>query len=367
MTDILERLGFRFVKLGGALGVYEVTVPYWRDHDIEASVDFVEEIARVYGYDKLPSILPSGQLHFIPKDPGLIWERRIKEWLRGAGFTEAYSYSFVSKKQMEDYGMNVSQVIRLANPLSLDQEYMRPSLIPSLLTVLESNQRSFSSMRLFELASVYSFAAEKGGLPDQRLRLLLAVSRSDGGQAFLEAKGALERLFVETGIHNGRLKRDTQDSSLWHPGRVASILVQDAVIGTIGEISPEKAKNFGLEGRVVLVDLDFENLLPFFSTTKTYEPMPDYPEVKRDIAFVVDRLIEYEKIKNVLTTSSVLLKKIDLFDVYVGSGIPEGKKSMAFHLSFRDPTRTLSSEEVDVCMAKVRKAVEEEFGAVIRA
>jgi phenylalanyl-tRNA synthetase beta chain len=142
MLEILKRLGFEAEKK--TRGMYDMDVPYWRDHDIETSVDFVEEIARVYGYANIPSALPAGELRLVPEDPGLVWERRAKEALRGAGFTEAYAYSFISRKQLESYGIDPVLAVHVQNPLSSEQEFLRTSLLPTMLTTVEANQRAFS-------------------------------------------------------------------------------------------------------------------------------------------------------------------------------------------------------------------------------
>lgn len=362
MTDILKRLGFGLAK---EKKTYHVSVPSWRDHDIEASVDFVEEIARVYGYDKLPSALPSGTLPEAAQDPLLLWERRAKDLLRGAGLTETYAYAFVSPDQLVQAGMHLETAVRLANPLSSDQEYMRPSLVPSMLTTIEANQRAVPDMRLFEIAPTYHPVA--GDLPRQHHRLLLAVTGTDGNKAFLAAKGALDRLFGELGVRRHRYERGG-DLKTWHPSRSTLVWISDHVhVGTLGEIAPELAKNFGLEPRTVLADIDFEALLPFCSLSRPYHPLPLFPEVKRDLAFVVARTTEYADAEQALLSASPLLNAVELFDVYAGKGIPDGQKSMAVHLSFRTPDRTLTSDDVDTAVHALVKVLEKQFSATIRA
>ncbi len=367
MIGILKNLGFSLERDRSQRSPrsYAVTVPSWRDHDIEASVDFVEEIARVYGYDKLPSELPVGALPKAAQDPLLAWERRAKDLLRGAGFTETYAYAFVSPDQLTQAGLPVSSAVRLSNPLSSDQEFMRPSLVPSMLTTIEANQREVPEMQLFELAPTYHPVA--GDLPRQKQRLLLAVTRADGNQAFLAAKGALDRLLGELGVRRHRYERGG-DAKAWHPSRSTLVWVGDHEhVGTIGEVVPALAKNFGLEPRTVLVDIDFEALLPFCSLSKPYHPLPLFPEVKRDLAFVVARTTEYADVEQALKTATPLLDTVELFDVYAGKGIPDGQKSMAVHLAFRALDRTLTSPEVDAAVQALVKVLEKQFSATIRA
>ena len=358
---MLESLGFQIAKKGKT---YQVTVPYWRDHDIEDSRDFVEEIARIYGYPNVPSRLPEGELPDTTPDPAIVWERRTKDILKGAGLTETYAYAFASAQQLERYGIPVEQAVKIANPLSSEHEYMRPSLVPTMLTAIEANQGAFPEMRLFELAPVY--LPNKKDIPTHALRFVMAVTGKDGAAAFRLAKGALERLMREAGVKRWRIERGG-DKALWHAGRSAAIWVGDhAHVGTIGEVSPAVAKESGLDVRAVLVDLDFEMLVPHCSTAKSYRPIPMYPEVKRDLAFVVDERTEYGTIEVELKKTSPMLQDMEMFDVYRGKGVEEGKKSLATHLSFRAADKTLSSDEVEAEVKKLVGMLEKKFSAIIR-
>ncbi|MFH1132731.1 MAG: phenylalanine--tRNA ligase subunit beta [Pseudomonadota bacterium] len=360
-VDILERLGFELKKSGST---YEATVPYWRDHDIEDPVDFVEEIARVYGYKNFPSKLPSGTLPSNPENTGLVWQRQVKEILKGTGLTEAYSYSFVSPKQLADYEISEKSAVKIANPLSEDQQFMRPSLVPSMLSVIEANQGRVSSGELFELAPVY--LSKKNDIPDQKFSLVIAMFEKDGSEAFTKAKGVMERLFRQVGLQV-KLDRGQVNENLWHKGRSATIHVDKEIVGTIGQISARVKSVFGLDTDVVLVELDFEALLSHMSLAKTYTPIPLYPSVKRDIAFVVSQRAEYLAIEKTMKNISELLSDIDLFDVYRGEGVGEDKKSLAIHLSFSASDRTLKSGEADEEMEKIRLMLEKDFDAIMRS
>ena len=361
MIATLEQLGFEAKKQKKA---FEVTVPYWRDHDVEASVDFVEEIARVYGYEKFPSHLPTGEPPLREADPALLWQSRVKNILKGAGLTETYSYSFVSEKQLEQYGFKASDAIHLKNPLSVDQAFMRPSLAPTMLTTIVENQARFTEADLFEIAPVYL----KNGieLPVQPLRAVLATYGKDADALFLRAKGILERLFVETGITGWKLDRTNLDSMRWHAGRSAQILIGDVVVGTIGQVSRTVDFASGLDTTAVLVDLDFEKLLSFFSNKKSFTSLPLYPIVKRDLAFVVSDRTEFESIERAVKAISPLVETLELFDVYRGKGVEEGKKSLAIHLSFRAADRTLATEDADALTQKICLLLEKDFGATMR-
>lgn len=355
----LETLGFEVDKK-----TLNVTVPYWRDHDIEASVDFVEEIARVYTYDKFPSRLPEGELPKSQEHAGLVWQRRAKELLAGFGLSEAYSYSLVSKVQLERYGLDVEQAVKMRNPLSVEQEYMRTSLIPSLLTSIEENQARISSADIFELAPVY--LTKKNDIADQSFRLAIACYGKDGEPLFLRAKGILERFWDRVGLPAFELDRSA-DESRWHGGRSAVIMLDGQEVGVIGEVNRGIASAFGLDVTAVIVDLNFEALIDRFSTANAFRPIAQFPTVKRDLAFVVADRDEFGSIKRAAEGVSELLDELELFDVYRGKGVEEGHKSLAIHMVFRSDERTLEAKEVDDELEKIREVLKKDFGATMRS
>lgn len=373
MAAILKRLGFVISKhppssQEGVKGESWVTVPYWRDNDIEHSRDFVEEIARIFGYANIASVLPVGALSAAKADPILQWERHAKNALRGMGFAETYNYSFVSAKELQRYALDPDAAVKIANPLSVEQEYLRPSLIPTMLGVVESNQRRFPQADLFELAPIHR--PRGADIPEARLHLLIATVGVDGKEGFLRAKGALERLMRELGVRTWRLERlkSGTDDARWHRNRSAAIWIGDhAHVGMLGQVSTETAKAFGLEQPTFLVELDFEALAPLCSSALKYRALPAFQEVKRDIAFVVADRVEYGPLVAALRAASGLLESVELFDTYRGEGVGEGKKSLAIHLAFRHAERTLSAEEVETELGKLRQVLESQFRATMRA
>ncbi|HBK34097.1 TPA: phenylalanine--tRNA ligase subunit beta [Candidatus Uhrbacteria bacterium] len=361
MIETLERLGFEVVPQGL---VYHVTVPYWRQYDIEASVDFTEEVARIYGYDRFPSILPSGTLAGLTQDPALSWQRRIKQILCGAGCTEMYAYAFTSKVELTAYGYDADkEAVRVENPLSTDQEFMRPSLIPSLLTMIEMNEGQEPSGDLFELAPVYH--PQGSDLPKQELSLVIATYGKDGEENFYRAKGLLERLLRQVGIKDWTLDREVKADD-WHAGRSARVMIGGKALGVIGQVAPQRAEAFRVSQPVVLISLDAEAMIALCTTAHTYEPLSLYPPVKRDLAFIVDLQTEYETIVAALRKQSHLLEQVELFDVYRGSHVGEGKKSLALHLSFRAEERTLEAGEVEIEIQTLTQMLIKQFSATMR-
>lgn len=356
---MLESLGFTLQPEGDA---YVATVPYWRDHDIEDSVDFTEEIARVYGYHRLPTTLPSTSVEPLPRHPILVWQDRVKVLLSGAGCTELYHYSFASEADLTDWGFAPSDALSFLNPLSVDEKYLRLSLVPSVLRSIERNQGVRPSALLFELANVYT--PREGDLPLEEPHIVIAGYGE--GHDLPHVKGVFERLMREMGIKDITLDREHL-SPHWHPGRSAVIKKNGVVLGFFGELAPELQERFGLNHRVALCVLHLAHLVPFASLSKTFVPIPEFPSVKRDVAFVVDRHLEYGVIEKTLVEVHALLRAVEPFDVYEGPGVDAGKKSMALHLELRSDEHTLGSEEIAEVLSTVKQVLEKEFSATMRS
>ena len=373
IEKILSKLGFALEKKGHAI---TATVPYWRDHDIESEIDLTEEVARIYGYHRLPSTLPAIQPPPAQNDASLIWERSLKRALAGLGYTEFFGLSLVDAKDLERYGISPVDAIKLLNPLTEDLSYLRPSLMPSLLKSIERNQANVSSARVFELARVYlpsasQSASEGSALPDERMRLVIAEFGYDSAEsAFMHLKGTLSELGRNTGI-SFTLKR-VDDEPHYHPGRSASIHATSEgasiIAGSMGEIAPEFARAFGLTSSVFVIDLDLEALIPHMRKSLRYEPMGEFPTSRRDLSFVVNERQEYEAIVSAITglPGGNLVKNIVLKDIYRGAGVDDGKKSLTLSLTFGSLDRTLTGEEVETAIKAIIVTLEGKFGAVLR-
>lgn len=362
MQAILERLGFEVVR---ADGVLTATVPWWRDHDIEDGRDLVEEIARVYGYANMPPVFPAG-MSPVPSHPSFAFATRLRRLLKGFGATETMGYSFVSRQELEKTGLLAEKALKLQNPLSQDHEFMRPSLIPSMLAAVVENQERVHALRLFELSCVYHWNPSQAPLPEERERLAMALVSGD--TVWAEAKGMAEALLAELGITGGSWSRIEQES-LWHPGRSIQYVLNGDVLLRAGELHPKMAEAWKIDVRVGLVDGDVEALARYAASAKAYHPLPQFPGVERDLALVVDERVTIGSIQSLLLTKldhAGLLRDVTWFDTYRGKGLEEGKKSEAFHLVFRADDRTLSSEEVDTLMAQATELATQELGAVIR-
>lgn len=358
---LLERLGFRLSAAGE--DVWTARVPFWRAHDVEADVDLMEEIARLYGYHNLPSVLPSGEIPRRERDTLLDREGDIKDLLSGIGLTEVYANSFVDPEDVLRAGMNPRDALRVQNPLAEDQALMRTSLIPTMLRTIADNQRLRDTLRLFELQRVYR--PRPGDLPEERSMLLLAVSDAQGGEdLFRCAKGLLERLMNTYRVQFEFLRQDVPHWA--HPGMGASIRVGGEIVGTIAQVHPLLLQAFDLEMVPVLVELDLPLLEPYLKLAPTYQEPPVFPFAYRDISLLADEATTYEAIERVLKTASMLVRSIEAFDVYRGSQIGEEKKSLSMHLTFGADDRTLTSKEVEEEMSVIAHALSEQLAVAVR-
>ena len=364
---ILKSLGFETTISHKRPGLVSA-VPHWRSKDISIPEDLIEEIARIYGYHKLPSLLPTDGFPEITFEKTFYWEKKVKDYLKNWGFTEMYTYSMQSKNLLEKTGIDSKRCLRIKNPLTKDLEYMRISSAPSILQTIADNQANFEEIKIFEMANIYRPRSNK--LPEEKLTLLGAVT---GQNKFYEAKGVVETLLQELGIKEVKLFPISHFpfpiSHLWHPVRSASIINprqrrvrlwrnQSSIIGIIGEIHPQVLAKFGINQRVTVFDLDFDQLVKLATTKKTYQPIPKYPPVIEDLSIKVDPKVLtgdlIEEIKNV----SKLVRKVELIDVY--------QNSKTFRITYQDPKKTLSEKEVESLRKTVKKNLKEKHKAKAR-
>jgi phenylalanyl-tRNA synthetase beta chain len=361
IVKILESLGFEIKK-------FVVTVPFWRDKDVEKEVDLIEEIARIYGYHKLPTELPIGEIPRKEKNWNFYWEDKTKEILSGIGMTEIYSYSLVSEELLKKCGFDSKKCLKLLNPLNADLEYMRPNLIPSLLQIISQNQKIKENFEIFELANVY-LPKKSGVLPDERLNLCGAVVQKEREKIFYQTKGIIELFFKKIGIDAGIISYHATDrnNNIWHSTKTAKIFIKDEQVGIIGEINPEILKKIDIKSSVAMFDFDFEKLIKYATVNKTYQPIIKFPPIKLDLAIILDKKISWNDIQKLIYQNGKnFVKEVDLFDIYQGRGVPKGKKSLAFHITYQSADRTLEDKEINKIQEKIIKELEKKFKAEIR-
>jgi phenylalanyl-tRNA synthetase beta chain len=368
----LELLGFdcRQVESNSQL---KVKVPWWRT-DINYSADLVEEIARIIGYDKIPTTMLSSSLPRYEPAPMIHLRWQLRSILVGCGFQEVLNYSLTS---LEMLGMLSSELrllgpspMKVSNPMSKEQEYLRTSLRAGLLSVLARNERyEENGVRLYEIGKV--FMPREMDLPEEHEMLCAVLSGSQRRLSwrgeeepvdFFVAKGVVETILARLGIE-ARFEA-SQDESLF-PGRTANVVV-GGKLGTVGELHPKVSKAFGLSTTAYLVEIDLDKLSSLAANLKTFRAIPRYPSTSRDVALLVDEKVTYQQICFIIHSFS-LVSSVVLFDFYLGEQVPEGKKSLAFRIVYQSLTHTLTDGEVDEVQQQIIDRLQRELGATLRS
>ncbi len=348
IKDILNRLNFQIMEV--RLLYILVVAPTFR-LDISLPEDLIEEIGRIYGYEKIPAAFPITALAPPKRNLDIFWEDIVKNILKEAGFTEVYNYSFIGEKEAKIFGK--TGLIEVENPISLEQKFLRPSLIPNLLKNIEKNFREKAEIRIFELGKIFQ-------APKSEKRMLTGVIT---GEAFYQLKGVIDLLLQKLGISSiyyDEHRPTPEDSkiSIWQPRKCAEIKIDGKEIGFLGEIS-SKILEESKTPKVTVFDIDFEELSKLVSEEHEYRPISRFPAAVRDIAILVPRQVRVEEVLNKIeTTGGLLVRDVDLFDIYEGEELPEGKKNLAFHIIYQAEDRTLSSKEIDGIQGKIIKALE---------
>jgi phenylalanyl-tRNA synthetase beta chain len=365
MEDILESLEMEVSRFGNTIKVIPPTIR----QDLQEEIDFVEEIARIYGYDKMPVTLPKGN-----SEAGKSRNRALQDLTRsimtGLGANEIQTYSFVSPKGVDNVRIDEDSwernFVRLLNPLGEENSVMRTILTPNMLEVLGRNySRNIAKVKAFEIGNTFFKSLdEEDALPDERESM--AIGCYGEGESFFTLKGMLEELFAFLGIYR-TIYVPESDYGVYHPGRCARIMYQDTELGIMGEVHPDVTEKYGIGTRCYCCELAFDQVMKYANTDRLYKPLPKYPAISRDIALLVKEDIYVAELESIIREAGgKLLKSIALFDVYRGKQVQEGRKSVAFNMKYRADDRTLTDEEVVKVHQKVLDALKEKFDAVLR-
>ncbi|MCY3739654.1 MAG: phenylalanine--tRNA ligase subunit beta [Candidatus Poribacteria bacterium] len=372
MAEILSNLGFE-IKADGT-GNYQVTVPTFRS-DLTREIDLIEEIARVYGYDNIPTTLPKGDIPVPAPNPSTEVRKRIKHFLLAAGMMEAINYSFCDPNCFDKIRFTADDprrdALKLRNPLSPEMSVLRTTLLPGLLENAQHNRNhQIDTIALFEIGSV--FIGNGAQKEPERVTGTLAGQVGDGVYSnpyrepdFYDIKGLVEGILEVCGIVDYTLEKT--DASTFHPGRNAGVLLNDKQLGTFGEAHPEVLENYDLPYKAYLFDFDLEALVEGAIFAKRFEPIPVYPKVERDLAIVVDAAVLSDMPTELIyATGGELVESVRLFDVYEGEQVPEGKKSLAYAITYHSATETLTDKAVNALHDKVVKHLNQKLGAELR-
>ena len=382
MEQILTRLGF---DVQASEDAYQITVPTFRS-DITREIDLIEEIARVYGYDNIPTTLPKGDIPVPAPNPKVEVRRRIKRFLLAAGLMEAVNYSFCDQNCFEKIHLPSESplrgTLRLQNPLSPEMSVLRTTLVPGLLENTQHNRNhQINAIALFEIGSVFVRDGNQsaplirgdGGFKEpERVAGVLAGQIGDGVYGnlyrdpdFFDIKGLVEGMLEVCGITEYTLQKT--DVPTYHPGRNAEVLLADTRVGTFGEAHPEVLENYDLPYKAYLFEFDLEALVNAAVFSRRFEPISIYPKVERDLAIVVDRdVLSDMPIELIYTTGGEWVESVRLFDVYEGEQVPEGKKSLAYTIVYHSAAETLTDKAVNALHERVVEHLHQELGAELR-
>ncbi len=366
LENIFNRLNYTY-ELNN--DVYNITIPSRRMDLEDWDQHIIEDVARMYGYNNIPTVNPKtndkGVLTFKQK-----FERNVRYLLSGFGLNETITYSLINENNLNDYTTYEADPIKLLMPMTEDRAVMRQSLLNGICDAISYNKaRKFSDLAFFELGKRYDTTSEinliSGALTGLYSSSLWEMEKTPVD--FFLVKGILENLFARIGLKNVVYKRETSLNKNFHPGRCASISAKDKTIGFITELHPRFLKEHNLP-RVVVFELNEDVILELINEPFKYEAITKFPSIERDLAIVCKKEIEAEQILSLIRqTARKTLTDLKVFDLYEGEGVGEGMKSIAVKMMFNDKTKTLEASDVDKTINSILKRLEIEFDAHLRA
>ncbi|SHE83156.1 phenylalanine--tRNA ligase subunit beta [Clostridium fallax] len=364
MKEFLDRLDLKTEISGEAL---KIKVPTFRI-DINIKEDIAEEVARIYGYDKIPTTIIKTTTEREPKDKKQQLDDKVIDTMISSGLNQSISYSFVSPKVFDMIALEgdsiLRKVVKIKNPLGEDYSIMRTTTIPSMMESLARNySRNNEVARLFEIGKIYIPNEDQTKLPEEKNILTIGLY---GDCDYLDLKGILENLIDALGLTKCTFVREKENVS-YHPGKTANLLIGKEKAATLGEIHPDVTENYGIDTPVYMAEINLDVLYKYANIIKEYKPLPKFPAVTRDIALLVDDEVLVQEIEDsIRKAGGSLVENVKLFDVYKGKQIPEGKKSIAYAIVYRDENKTLTDKEVNKVHDKILRALEYKLGAQLR-
>ncbi|MDD6734808.1 MAG: phenylalanine--tRNA ligase subunit beta [Clostridiales bacterium] len=349
------------------LDTMKITAPSFRP-DIEAEADIAEEIARFYGYDKIPTTPISGEATKGYFSPLQKFRKNLANALIAQGMNEIFTFTFTSPAEFDKLELATDSPLRnavkISNPLGEDTSIMRTTTLSSMLETMSYNyNRKNDTVSLYEISKVF-IPTKDGELPDEPEMLTVGMYRK--GMDFFDIKGILEAVFDSLNIKGIEFKQLT-DNPTFHPGRTAAVTAGGSQIGVVGEIHPSVSDNFDIGVPCYAAEINIADLFACVDGNIKFKPLPKFPAAERDIAVLVDKSVAVGDLRaTMVKAAGALLDSIKLFDVYEGDRIPEGKKSVAFAITFRAPDRSLTNDEVNRVFNKIVKDLQYKNDAHLR-
>lgn len=344
----------------------EITVPTFRT-DINIKEDIAEEIVRIYGYDKLPSTIINAVSERGGKNEKQHMDDTVLNTMLASGLNQSISYAFISPKAFDKINLpadsELRNVVKIKNPLGEDYSVMRTTTMPSIMESLGRNYaRNNEVARLFEIGRVY--IPLKDELQPEERNILTAGMY--GQCDYFDLKGVVENLLEVLWVKNYSFVRES-DNPVFHPGKTAALMIKNEKLGVLGEVHPDVCDKFGLDIPAYVAELNLDLLYSHANMNKKYKPLPKYPAVTRDIAILVDDSILVQEIQDIIMKQGgSMVEAVKLFDIYKGEQIPEGKKSIAYAIVYRQENKTLTDNEVNKVHNKILKTLEFKLGAQLR-
>ena len=365
--QILKTLGFDVAETKKSL---KITVPSFRE-DVKKDVDIIEEVARVYGYEKIPVTIPKITENTAIKSPSDVLKENIADILTRLGLNEIITYSLISKNSIKNLGVPEDEIIAIKNPLSIDQEIMRPTALPGMLSVISHNlNRKAKGIAFFEIGKIYR---ELSGAYSEEPILSIGLSgiKSENWKTgeekftFFDLKGIIEKLLKELAIEEALFKKEHAG----HYEESVSALLEcggNAVAG-FGRVKSAICKDFDIEKEVFYAEI---RLKPFFDKAKLYKrysPYGKYPSILRDISMIIDANVDTHDVVGIIGgMGSELVKTITLADVYKGKQIPQGKRGLLYRIEYRSDERTLEDSEVETIHSGIKTALTDKLKVIYR-
>jgi phenylalanyl-tRNA synthetase beta chain len=379
---VLERLGFSPTVTDATI---DVLVPTWRS-DVTMAADIVEEVARIVGYETLPETLPTGETPPVRRDAMFLFQQKARRTLAGLGLWETISYVTIgagdllklSEAEVLTPGVHpipVDSAVRLRNPMQAERDLLRPTLLPSVVETAARNLKHERSVRLFEIARVY--LPSDAELPGESatLALVLAGKRDELNRFadstaeldFFDAKGSVEVLLERLGVRNASFRAISLPA--FHPGRTAGVYLADTLVGVVGELRPDRALAFDIEAsRVAIAEIDLEALMAAAKPIPSGITSPRFLPVEQDFAVVVNENVPASDVLAALRSGAgPLASGFELFDVYRGPQLGEGRKSLAYRIAFTAPNRALTDAELGKVREKISKTLRQMVQGELRA
>jgi phenylalanyl-tRNA synthetase beta chain len=358
--------------------VLVVTPPSFRG-DLERDIDLIEEVARLDGYERIPITIPKGPPSSEERSKGLLVERKVIDTLIYHGYHEVITYSFTSPVSWDIIGLPQDDPrrkhLRILNPLTEDFSIMRTTLIPGLMESAQYNlSRKNSNLKLFELKKI--FIHKEGERLPEEIKFLAGLAMgfnrdphwafSQRPVDFYDIKGCVEDLLDALQIKGAKFNK-ADDIPYLHPGKASRVVLDQNILGVLGEVHPQVASHYEMNGKVYLFEMDFSKMVAWAREERRFQSLPKFPAVYRDLSVVVDRALEAEKVvETIQTFQQPFVEEITLFDMYQGPPIPEGKKGISYRIRYQANDRTLTDEEVNQYHEKIITRLKEVFHLELR-